>query len=109
MFKIFKGFDLVESLHQNKQIRRLEKLPKHFVALAFTLAVTLTLWNLPIEMFGIPELTIVQQRTIALFAFATLSGTFLMFCSYLLLLLAISSSEKMLPPPYHNAIGGNNI
>ena len=72
MFKIFKGFDLVEALHQNKQIRRLERLPKHFVALAFTLAVTLTLWNLPIEMFGIPELTIVQQRTIALFAFATL-------------------------------------
>ena len=72
MFKIFKGFDLVEALHQNKQIRRIERLPKHFVALAFTLAVTLTLWNMPIEMFGIPELTIVQQRTIALFAFATL-------------------------------------
>lgn len=72
MFKIFKGFHLVEALQQNKQVRRIERLPKHFVALAFTLAVTLTLWNLPIEMFGIPELTIVQQRTIALFAFATL-------------------------------------
>ena len=72
MFKIFQGFHLVERLHQNKQNRRIEKLPKHFVALAFTLAVTLTLWNMPIEMFGIPELTIVQQRTIALFAFATL-------------------------------------
>ena len=57
MFKIFQGFHLVERLHQNKQNRRIERLPKHFVALVFTLAVTLTLWNMPIEMFGIPENT----------------------------------------------------
>ena len=72
MFKIFQGFHFVEKLHDHKQTRRNEKMPKHFFSLLFTLAVTLVLWNMPIEKFGIPELTIVQQRTIALFAFATL-------------------------------------
>lgn len=72
MFKIFQGFHLVERLHHHKQTRRTQKLPKHLVSLVFTLIVTLTLWNMPIESFGIPELTVVQQRTIALFAFATL-------------------------------------
>jgi sodium-dependent dicarboxylate transporter 2/3/5 len=72
MFKIFQGFHLVEKLHDHKQNRRLEKMPKHFFSLIFTLAVTLVLWNMPRESFGIAELTVVQQRTIALFAFATL-------------------------------------
>lgn len=72
MFKIFQGFHFVERLHHHKQERRTERLPKHFMSLVFTLIVTLTLWNMPIEKFGIPELTVVQQRTIALFAFATL-------------------------------------
>ncbi len=36
------------------------------------LAVTLTLWNLPTEWYGIQNLTVVQQRIIAIFAFATL-------------------------------------
>lgn len=72
MFKIFQGFHFVESHHHNKQEKRNKRLPKHFSALIFTLIVTLTLWNMPIEAFGIPELTVVQQRTIALFAFATL-------------------------------------
>lgn len=72
MFKIFQGFHLVEKLHDHKQNRRLEKMPKHFFSLIFTLAVTLILWNMPRESFGIAELTVVQQRTIALFAFATL-------------------------------------
>lgn len=72
MFKIFQGFHFVEKLQHHKQTRRTEKLPKHFTSLIFTLVVTLVLWNMPREYFGIPELTIVQQRAIALFAFATL-------------------------------------
>lgn len=72
MFKIFQGFHLVERLQHNKQTRRNEAMPKHLFSLLFTLAVTLVLWNMPKEYFGIPELTVVQQRTIALFAFATL-------------------------------------
>ncbi|MBQ5909658.1 MAG: anion permease [Bacteroidaceae bacterium] len=72
MFKIFQGFHFVEKLQHHKQTRRNEKLPKHLTGLIFSLVVTLVLWNMPIEKFGIPELTVVQQRTIALFAFATL-------------------------------------
>jgi sodium-dependent dicarboxylate transporter 2/3/5 len=36
------------------------------------LFVTLLLWNLPTTAFGIEDLTVVQQRIIAIFAFATL-------------------------------------
>lgn len=72
MFKIFQGFHFVESLQHHKQNRRNEHLPKHFFSLVITLAITLILWNMPIESFGIEGLTVVQQRTIALFVFATL-------------------------------------
>lgn len=72
MFKIFQGFHFVERMQHHKQTRRNEKLPKHLTGLIFSLVVTFVLWNMPIEKFGIPELTVVQQRTIALFAFATL-------------------------------------
>ena len=72
MFKIFQGFHLLESLQILKQDKRKNALPKNMIGLVLTLVVTLTLWNMPIEKFGIPELTIVQQRTIALFAFATM-------------------------------------
>lgn len=36
-------------------------------------AVTVVIWNLPISFFGIEGLTVIQQRVIAIFAFATLS------------------------------------
>lgn len=72
MFKIFQGFHFVEKMQHNKQTRRNEKMPKHLFSLLLTIAITLVLWNMPIEKFGIPELTVVQQRTIALFAFATM-------------------------------------
>lgn len=45
-------------------------------ALIKTLIVTLiflVVWNLPISCFGIPELTVIQQRIIAIFVFATLA------------------------------------
>lgn len=43
-------------------------------AICFLLAiiVTVTLWNLPLESFGINDLTIIQRRVIAIFAFATI-------------------------------------
>lgn len=62
MFKIFQGFHLLESLQILKQDKRKNALPKNMIGLVLTLVVTLTLWNMPIEKFGIPELTIVQQR-----------------------------------------------
>lgn len=39
---------------------------------AFAILVTLVIWNLPITSFGIDGLTVIQQRIIAVFAFATI-------------------------------------
>ncbi|MCR4570383.1 MAG: hypothetical protein K5661_08380, partial [Bacteroidales bacterium] len=40
------------------------------------LAITIFLWAVPVSFFGIEELTVVQQRVIALFAFAALMWIF---------------------------------
>ena len=40
--------------------------------IALVAIVTLLLWNMPAEWFGIDNLTVIQQRVIAIFAFATL-------------------------------------
>ena len=74
MFKNFTGFHLVETLH-NINLERLQhptQVTKKWIALVIVLFVTLLLWNLPTSSFGIDGLTVVQQRIIAIFAFATL-------------------------------------
>ena len=43
---------------------------KHCVLLPLLLLVSIVLFAMPTEWFGIQELTVVQQRTIALFVFA---------------------------------------
>ena len=45
---------------------------KYCVLLPIVLIVTILLWALPVSAFGIAELTVVQQRVIALFVFAAL-------------------------------------
>lgn len=78
MFKIFTGFHLVEHYHRMKRERRSSEshvLRKIILALV-TLAVTLIVWNLPADSFGIQNLTVVQQRIIAIFVFATLMWIF---------------------------------
>ena len=74
MFKIFNGFHLVDAYHsmrhekKNNPKRVLKKTAEALVAVL----ITLVLWNLPSESFGIEGLNTVQQRIIAIFAFATL-------------------------------------
>ena len=74
MFKIFPGFHLLENLHKVSHAQKYHPsaVAKRLFKLAFVLLVTLTLWNIPSDSFGIEGLTIVQQRVIAIFAFATL-------------------------------------
>lgn len=74
MFKIFPGFHLLENLHKASHAQKYHPsaVAKRLFKLAFVLLVTLTLWNIPSDSFGIEGLTIVQQRVIAIFAFATL-------------------------------------
>ena len=49
---------------------------KYCVLLPIVLIVTVLLWALPAESFGIRDLTVTQQRTIAIFAFAALMWIF---------------------------------
>ncbi|MBR1889345.1 MAG: SLC13/DASS family transporter [Alloprevotella sp.] len=74
MFKIFPGFHLLDAYHKERHARRNH--PRHFlkktIFASIVLLVTLLLWNAPSEVFGINNLTVVQQRIIAVFAFATL-------------------------------------
>ncbi len=49
---------------------------KSCILLLIVLAITIFLWAVPTEFYGIPGLTVVQQRVIALFAFAALMWLF---------------------------------
>lgn len=74
MFNNYRGFHLVEALHL-EHINRIfhpNKVIKKWYGAAFVSIITLLLWNIPTEWYGIANLTIVQQRIIAIFAFATL-------------------------------------
>ena len=74
MFKNFNGFHLVDALHQVNLDRYF--LPKkvfwNIVKAIIVIVVTLFLWNAPTSMYGIDGLNVIQQRIIAIFAFATL-------------------------------------
>ena len=74
MFHIYKGYELVEAYHNMRMGRRFHPSGafKKTAEAVFVLIVTLLLWNLPTSAFGIDGLTVVQQRIIAIFAFATL-------------------------------------
>lgn len=78
MFKIFTGFHLLDAYHRERRARRAHpnKILKKTALAAVIALITLWLWNAPASMFGIEGLTIVQQRIIAIFAFATLMWLF---------------------------------
>ena len=72
MFKIFTGNHLVEAYHRNKKKKRNDNVLSKLVKLFVAIVVGIVLWALPTETFGIEGLTIVEQRVIAVFCFATL-------------------------------------
>ncbi len=74
MFKSFTGFHLVEAYHKVRYEKRFHpnRVFNKTTQVLIVLFVTLLLWNLPTTAFGIEDLTVVQQRIIAIFAFATL-------------------------------------
>ena len=74
MFHIYKGYELVEAYHNMRSNRRFHPSGafKKTAQAIIVLIVTLLLWNAPASVFGIDGLTVVQQRIIAIFAFATL-------------------------------------
>ena len=72
MFNNFHGFHLVEELHKSNLERAAKRLNSKFFKLLLAIAATLTIWLLPADSFGIANLTVVEQRIIGVFVFATL-------------------------------------
>ena len=74
MFKSFRGFHLVETYHELKKARRLadDKTIFRILKLVIAIGTALTLWVIPSDSFGVEGLTVIEQRTIAIFVFATL-------------------------------------
>ncbi|EJX01752.1 transporter, divalent anion:Na+ symporter (DASS) family protein [gut metagenome] len=105
MYKIFKGFHLVEAYHEFKKARRLTKnqTMARCIKLAIAMTVALVLWFLPIDSYGIEGLTIIEQRLISIFIFATLMWIFEAIPAWttsvlivVLLLLSVSDSSLWL-------------
>ena len=78
MYKIFHGFHLVEAYQDLKKAKRLAKNQTVARCIKLTIAITLSLilWFLPIDTFGIEGLTVIEQRLISIFIFATLMWVF---------------------------------
>ena len=72
MFNNFHGFHLIEELHKRNLERAAKRLNGKFFKLLLAIAATLTIWLLPADSFGIANLTVVEQRIIGVFVFATL-------------------------------------
>lgn len=74
MYKIFQGFHLVEAYHELKKAKRLTKnqAVARGIKLAIAITLSLVLWFLPADSFGVEGLTVVEHRLIAIFVFATL-------------------------------------
>lgn len=105
MYKIFKGFHLVEAYHEFKKAKRLTKnqTVARCIKLAIAMTVALVLWFLPIDSYGIEGLTIIEQRLISIFIFATLMWIFEAIPAWttsvlivVLLLLSVSDSSLWL-------------
>ena len=74
MFTSFKGFDLIDKYQKAKKAKKNNKKSNNakLFKILFVVAVSLILWFLPSESFGIENLTAIEQRVIAIFAFAVL-------------------------------------
>ena len=72
MFKIFTGNHLVEAYHREKKLKRNSNVLSKCAKLLAAIVVGIVVWALPTEVFGIEGLTLVEQRVIALFCFATM-------------------------------------
>lgn len=77
MFKIFPGYQLVESYHEWKKAHRTDdKTVSRLIRLGIAIVASLVIWCLPLEALGIAGLTVIQKRTLAIFLFATLMWLF---------------------------------
>lgn len=78
MFTMFHGFHLVEEYHQWKKQQRLDRNPIGIKAIKLFLAIAIPLffWIAPSEIYGLPGLSPIEQRVLAIFVFAALMWLF---------------------------------
>lgn len=78
MYKIFKGFHLVETYQELKKAKRLaeDRTVSRIIKIVIASSIALVLWLLPINVFGVEGLTLIEQRLISIFVFATLMWVF---------------------------------
>jgi len=112
MYKIFTGFHLVEAYHKARREQRVhpKRVLKKLIYAAIVLAVTLFLWNAPADIYGIQNLTVIQQRIIAIFAFATLMWIFEVVPSWatsvgIIGLMLLTTSTSGIKPMMYEAAG----
>lgn len=72
MFKNFTGYHLVEHYHARKKRNKTDDSLAKSMKIVFVTLISLVLWCLPSTAFGIPDLTLTEQRVIAIFVFASL-------------------------------------
>ena len=113
MFHIYHGFHLVDAYHNMRHQRKYHPADstKRAIKIAFVALVTLFLWNMPSEWFGIQNLTVIQQRIIAIFAFATLMWIMEIVSSWatsvaiIVLMLLFCSDSGILPMVNEEEVG----
>ncbi|MCM1310465.1 MAG: SLC13 family permease [Bacteroides sp.] len=78
MFKSFHGYHLLEAYHEWKKEHRSARnpLPTRAIKVGIVIAVTLLLWFIPASAIGLPTINPVEQRVLAIFAFAALMWVF---------------------------------
>ena len=74
MLSNYRGLHIVEAARNFRHEHKYQpsNTAKRIIKIALVVLVTLLLWNMPAEWYGIQNLTVIQQRVIAIFAFATL-------------------------------------
>ncbi len=76
MFKTFIGYDLEADRRRRKNIKRNLQANSRLIKIIIAVLMFIMLWNMPMQWFGIPNLTVIEQRVIACFCFATLMWIF---------------------------------
>ena len=78
MYKMFRGFHLVEAYQELKKAKRLaeDQTVSRIIKLTIATTVALVQWGLPTDAFGVEGLTFIEQRLISIFVFATLMWVF---------------------------------
>lgn len=78
MFTMFHGFHLVEDYHRWKKANRNKRNPIGIKALKLFLAISIPLffWIAPSDMYGLPGLSPVEHRVLAIFVFAAFMWLF---------------------------------